>query len=315
MEMDEPNKAPIDISLSFSSFGSNEAMSLQKDIASLISQPRQGNLTIGMQMVRFVRPSGCLALLATANLWHRVTGGNTLLVGIQPSVNAYLERADLFKVGRGLVLGIGASSHEPFSRSRNSQTMLEISPVSHIARQNEHDVGNITSRASQILHKRYGTDHTQLDNLINLTSEIAQNVLHAEQPGYVMMQSWMDAKDVERTVEISIIDFGIGIEQSLRNKGELPTSGSNDPIGGSAFLKHALLEGVSSMGEDRGMGLFTVDRLVRKWHGSLELRSYNSMLRVIGGEAIARDELPSLQGTQVTIAVRGEYGGEALAES
>jgi hypothetical protein len=99
-------------------------------------------------------------------------------------------------------------------------------------------------------------------------------------------------------------DLGIGIEESLGQQGARLglAHGEAPPVGADAILR-ALQLGVTSRGDVGGVGLHLVNTLVKEWRGTLAIRSKQSSVRLVAGEAQSKNGLIEVPGTQVVITV------------
>lgn len=290
------------------SFGSTEAEALYQNITQLHAEKNLTLLHLDMSAVNFIRPSGVLALITAARAWQRWTKQPTHILNVAPDVHAYLERIDLFTQCNGLILeDQSLSLAQRYSRSFESASVLEITSVSSQPEANETDVHQVIRRTTKILQARYGNSHPNFTILLSLISELATNVCHSQDLGYLMAQSYTDRAGSR--VMVAISDAGIGIEKSLRAGVTIPRHKAKRLNNGSDYILFALEEGVSSRATAGGIGLHFIRQTVDTWNGSLTIRSASSKVEFQHSQdPIVQDDLPYISGTQVTITVQGMFG-------
>lgn len=262
-------------------------------------------LLIDLREVAFITPSGVTSLIAAAKHWSNLTLGRTCLLNLQTQVFAYLERVNIFEILDFLIFSKQIlQSDQKYSRSSASLRVMELVKISSNLSINPKDVSCVIGHAQRILEHRYGGEHDEIDRLILLLSELAQNVTHSESDGFAIVQSYFDQNGLERKVELSIVDFGIGIQESLVRANKLPPDSS---LKTSGFIKYALGDGISGVGPNRGLGLWKVQKDVKRWDGLLHIRSNDGEVIIDPNGDSYRDQLPLIKGTQVTIVVKGSY--------
>ncbi len=183
---------------------------------------------------------------------------------------------------------------------------MELRRISSDPEDNEVDVHQTIRRSQTILQRRYGENNPDLDVLLTLIAEVATNVTHSRDVGYIFIQSYKDHEGIGSQVELSIADAGIGIEKSLKERWHIPIW-RRRRMNGSGYILLALQEGVTAEAGRRGLGLARVRDLVTRWQGQLYIRSGRSAVEMTPGQVNRFDDLPFMPGTQVTIEVRGDY--------
>ncbi len=300
------------IDLPGGTLGSDHAESLYRHLERTLADTSQAPLRVNCESIGFVHPAGVIGLITAARIWHRTRKRKVLLENLQPQVHAYLERIDIFKeCAEFIETTSDLNDTDRFSRSAASSTVLEVTPISGEVDENARDVEHTIARTRKILSVHYGADHSRLHELLNLTSELAQNVVHSGDHGYITAQGYSYTNG--NRVALAISDTGIGIEQSLRDSHASSRAWKGTPATGSDHILLALEEGVTSLPASRGMGLYIVRSIVQQWRGTLVIRSASSKVRIQHPFIAKEDHLPYIPGTQVTITARGKYSDGVLA--
>ncbi len=265
-----------------------------------------GILHLNVSRCSFMQPRAILALISAARLWHRLTGHPVVLTNIDNRVHPYLERMDLFQVCRDfLIEQKELAKSRRFDRSPDSNKLLEVLPLPSDEDANVEAVTDGMRRAGQIM-RSWIDDENRIQSALTLLSEIGQNIVHSEDVGYAIVQRYKqpysENAELASEIHVAIADLGIGIQASLlHNNSSLKTKFEQ----GSDFILHALEQGVSGRAETRGIGLYQVRELVRKWQGTLTIRSDTSSLHIEDENIEIQDRLTYVPGVQVSVIVRG----------
>src|SRR5262245_41762095 len=135
-----------------------------------------------------------------------------------------------------------------------------------------------------------------------MVSELATNITHSHDLGFAIVQRYADSSSLvhEHNIVFAIEELGIGIEQSLKRDGSpVDPSLLRQLHQGSDYILQALQLGLTSRPSSArtgsavgGIGLYRVREIVKEWHGSLTIRSYQSKIRISStGQIIRLDEL------------------------
>jgi len=284
---------------------------------SCLTDSRGNILELDLSDVPFIRPGGIVALITVGRVWQRQCGGYILITKIQPQVYAYLERMNLF-VGYGDLFNISGNimPSETYSRSYPRKSLLEILPISGYEPHNTDCVHSAVTRAKDILEGWYG-NNSNVKRLCTVFSEILTNIVHSEDDGYALIQSYQDNAETGKRVELAVGDPGIGIQASLLSNQQIVEEAARKKwVKGSNFILYALAEGISSKVDisnaGRGVGLTVVRQKVGEWEqGLLRIRSGNSMIEFIHNQDEPQifDELTTIPGTQVVISISAKVFG------
>jgi anti-anti-sigma regulatory factor len=160
----------------------------QELVATIATNPAQ-SLVLDLSSVQFISPDALMRLITVARLWHRMTGNPVILDGMRLDVHQYLERMDLFTAcGECIRPAQHLATADRWSRSRASDKLLEVMPVSAVTDQNSRDVTTAVARAQRILGTWFGTDSTTIGPVATMLSEVASNVTHSRDRGFMVIQ-------------------------------------------------------------------------------------------------------------------------------
>ncbi|HHV77971.1 MAG TPA: sensor histidine kinase [Syntrophothermus lipocalidus] len=203
----------------------------------------------------------------------------------------YLSRMGFFgQLNEAIVINPQAARDpkyiEPYRKLND--TILEITPITRI------EIAGAIEHIFNTMTNVLGYDCHFAGNIAILLSELLNNVIDHSQnvsSGFVSLQTYRRAK----YVEISVVDSGIGIYQSLKENQLLALNNDIDGI------LHAVRKGISRFpGQNRGFGLHTCLQLTKENQGSLYIRSgsgeFLSWKRKINTARVSY-----FQGTQVAI--------------
>lgn len=273
----------------------------------LLRDHAYGDLELDCSFISFVRPTALLALVNTGRLWNKWTNTSVVLTNIPSNVFKYLERIDVFKTcNPWLVTRQQLAVGEQHNRSQRSRTLLEVLPIAGNEPQLTIDVEQACERAEYILRCWFPGHNDAIIPLRQVLSEIASNIVHSQDQGFAVIQRYDGVHRLSAVsqVVISITDLGIGIRQSLAQKGQHPTRKDRSALLASDYIQHAFNMGITSRDTIAGVGLPRVLQIVQDWRGLLAIRSFRSFVKFEDGGIETCDDLVEIPGTQVTIAVR-----------
>ena len=253
---------------------------------------------IDLRDVSFIDPYGMLGLLEIGELCMLEDVRKTIMLPRSAEVLSYLERMGFFTHARRyFAFDDLASDHRPKTRNRDSDVLLEITPVE---RSNDIHaiVGTVRDRAQAILERHLRSDERAINNVIVALSEVCQNIIeHSENKGFVGIQKYRFQKMNKNAVRIAVMDVGVGFRKSLSGRFNLKSD--------REAIEKALLHGASRYeDEGRGHGLAAVRRFIGQWNGSLSIRSGTARLSLVpAGTGIRAPErgLTPFPGAQINI--------------
>ena len=260
------------------------------------------SLLVDTTAIHFFRPEMVLTLVNAARLW-RASRGIPIDVNFNHEAQAYLKRMDLFSACADYLQPM-RDVEDRYDRSSASRKLMEVTEISSIRTENWPSVVIAMDRGQSILENA-GVDAEIVDEVVEILSEVGQNITHSTDTGFAIIQSYENPAEIGgRRVYIAVSDLGIGIEASLCKRFNPVDVGCNS---GSDFIIHALKKGVSSRTETRGIGLSDVSRKVGRARGILFIRSCSSRVMYVNGELKEKDDdLVHIPGVQVYITVFGD---------
>jgi hypothetical protein len=150
--------------------------------------------------------------------------------------------------------------------------LLEITPVA--ANADVHSVvDKVQNRAGAILSRKLDYPPSAVVQFSVILSEVCQNVIeHANAPGWVAAQAYHWQKRLGRWVlVIAVSDLGRGFRGSLEGE---HSARFGERWSDTTALEAAFLNGVTRFPDSgRGQGLQQIRRQVRKWNGTISVRS------------------------------------------
>jgi len=301
---------PVQLLMLPSTFGSfSYVEELYRQINVVQCTGAMGPLHLNLSLVPFLPAEGLIALVSVARLWYRWTGTRTVLTCMSSSVHRYLERMNLFtQCVLWLDQDCELKQEDRFDRSSVSSRLLEIMHIASDERQNALDVIDAIRRARLILMTWFDVDTAAVGRLLTILSEIASNVVHSQDEGFVVIQRYRDGRNFScgSRVTVTIADIGIGIEKALQHShSSIKRDDNCELYSGSDYIHHALRLGVTSRDTVAGMGLPQVKNIVEDWRGTLTIRSSRSIVHFVENACSTCDNGAEIPGTQVTISVRG----------
>lgn len=242
--------------------------------------------------IKFVRPTGVVALaLMIRRIPQEVE--RIFFTNIHPKIASYLERVDIRDASSGrLVL---PPLENLYSRSAESTSVVALQPIPSEARSHRPARESVFAKLMTILKTWYHAD--KVSELASVISELLQNIMHSQDVGYVSVQRYWNPFLNMNEVCIAVGDLGLGIHSTLLSAGQIPPTMSQ-----SAAISKALEMNVSCRGG--GIGLEVVNDYIKKWNGTLSMRSATGRVTIDNGIPRTEDRLLYVPGVQVGITVR-----------
>ncbi len=244
-------------------------------------------LLLDARHLRWVDPNGMVALLVAGSVADRARGERAKIEGPESAdVAGYLQRMGFFEAAQ-TVFDMPPMTRRP--RGAASDVLLEITPVT--ANEDVHRVVDLVQgHAGQILASRLGYPASAVIPFAVILSEMCQNIIeHAEAPGWVAAQAYNWAKRLGRyVVVISVMDVGRGFRGSLADQ---HSARYGDRWGDVTALEAVFLHGLTRFPDSgRGQGIQQLRKQVRRWNGSISLRSGTARI----AQAAEWDDTPPL---------------------
>lgn len=272
-------------------------------------EPVAERTLIDARHLRWVDPVGMLALLCAGTVLRDRTGALPHLEGPESQdVMGYLGRMGFFQEARGVFEYDGRA---PRGGGRPSDVLLEITSITRNADVHE-VVDRVQQRAGVILSSKLRYPASAVVQFSVILSEVCQNIIeHAEGPGWVAAQAYHWSKRLGRhVVVISVMDIGRGFRGSLSDE---HAARYGDRWSDATALEAAFLHGLTRFPDSgRGQGIQQIRRQVRRWSGSISVRSGSARI----GQVPEWDDSPPMveglapfPGAQISI-ILPERAGE-----
>ncbi|MEP6911856.1 MAG: ATP-binding protein [bacterium] len=249
-----------------------------------------------MADVNFVEPCGVIALLSAARELSSLSGKQVLFKNLREDTHLYLDRMNLFQVGRSWLRPTLPLSQE-WSRNPSTINLLELTCV-----RDYDDVSAVAEKAKAIFADWLTED--ELTDLIRVISELCQNIYQhsGDLDGCVLIQKYYpDPKRV--FICLAVGDSGCGIKTSLweryRGLGEEPID----------FIRAAMDGNFTSRKHGRGgLGLRVVREIAHNHRGYVTVRSDTASVTDWGqGSLRPVTGLAHVAGTQVSFKMYSRF--------
>jgi anti-sigma regulatory factor (Ser/Thr protein kinase) len=245
-------------------------------------------ITVDLRQAAFVEPYGaaCLVLLA-----RRLAGRRQRLVCVLPSAANAQQAVSQMRLGEWLEpLGEVRHLRRPGLRSQD-ETTLPLSVVRSRA-----DVQGVLDYLVAQVRGRLDYGLSDLLDATKVVSELCHNVVdHSGAEGLATASIFRD-RTGRRFISLAVVDAGVGIRASLAQR--YPEA---------EHWRHAeaiqrALDGLSSRPDSGGLGLRSVQAIVRRYEGRLAIRSGNDRLYVSAKRQARTVSGVLFPGTQVGIS-------------
>lgn len=284
------------------------SLSISADSEVLYEQLTQLNtfneaLELDFTSISWVDASSTLSLIMIARLWLRWTGYETRIIGLKPNIHSYLERLNLFDLAGITLQNTELSNHtKAHSVQQNLRLITPCFLPSH-SEANRQVMDNVLDHIENIIVEWFGEDKRFRRDILQILSELGENVQHSQDYAYLMLQRYKKSYTADTTrLVISIADLGVGIRHSLERQGLIDTNLSD-----SECIVRALEKGITSTGEKRGVGLDEVQYRALRSAGDSELRirSGQGAILLRPDEIIRQDSLSNIPGVQICLSIEG----------
>lgn len=262
----------------------------------VLAQPPAVSYIFDMKHINFITPYGVIALVLTARTLSARSGTSVILTRLNDSVHHYLQRMDVFDVGRGWLYP-DSTIDQAWYRNAATPNLLELTPIT-----SAQDVEAVTARADHIFQR--WLHPSDLRTLLSVLSEVCANIYQhsGDQFGCVVIQKHEIGR--EAVITIAVGDLGCGVQGSLYARhgvlGDAPL----------AYLREALKGRTARISGRGGLGLRSVEQVVGRTAGFLWLRSETAaLLRQATRNSIEQEDLADMPGTQLVVQLRAPLQG------
>ena len=274
-----------------------------------VSRAREGKILFDARHLRFVDPHGMIGLIAAGRVVRERTGApSRMQLPESADMTGYLARMGFFEQ----VADVFDLDHRPKRRpSKGSDVLLEITPIT--TNSDVHAVvDRVQSRAGTILSRTLHYPPSAVVQFSVILSEVCQNIIeHAEAPGWVAAQAYNWARRLGRHVlVIAVADLGRGFRGSLADE---HATRFGDRWGDATALEAAFIHGLTRFPDSgRGQGIQQIRKQVRRWNGSISIRSGTARIADVPEWDDApplEDGLAGFPGAQINIVLPAAGSG------
>ena len=251
---------------------------------------------LDMSAVGFIAPYGLVALCLLGRYARTVWPQVVFRLPSSFALRSYLGRVRFAEALEGIVELEGPELVVDEGREKTeSEALLEITRIEERV-DVENVLGHIGQRVEAILAAELHYTEIEINQFKNVVAELCHNILdHSLNWGYVTAQRYLDARAGKKYVVIGVGDLGIGIKKSLAHRFDVSQWSHGTAIVNS-LRKHV------SRDQERGLGLFVVNRICHRYNGSLHLRSGDTRVYIRRGR---QSEYPAtlFPGTMLSIVL------------
>ncbi len=239
-------------------------------LVTALDHAHEGKILFDARHLRFIDPYGMVGLLAAGVVARDRTGGPVRLQFTEGAdAVGYLARMGFFQQADGI---FQIDVRVPRRGGRDSDVLLEITPIT--TNSDVHAVvDRVQSRAGAILSQTLEYPPSAVVQFSVILSEVCQNIIeHAEAPGWVAAQSYNWTRRLGRHVlVIAVGDLGRGFRGSLADE---HAARFGDRWADATALEAAFIHGLTRFPDSgRGQGIQQIRKQVRRWNGSISIRS------------------------------------------
>ncbi len=238
--------------------------------------------------LRWVEPGGIIGLLAAGTVIRDRQGSPPRLQLMDSAdVTTYLARMRFFEAAESI---FELDVRPPRRSWASSDVLLEITPIT-----TNTDIHTVVDRVQQqagaILSRTLDYPPSAVVQFSVILSEVCQNIIeHAEAPGWVAAQSYQRTRRLGRQVlVINVADVGKGFRGSLA---DTHSARFGDRWGDGTALEAAFIHGLTRFPDSgRGQGIQQIRKQVRRWEGSISIRSGTARI----ADVPAWDDAPPME--------------------
>lgn len=237
--------------------------------------PPTAGLVIDLTEVSFITPYGLVVLCLLGRYARTFFPLVEYRLPRSPALRRYLGRMG-FAGGMAGIADLAGEAAVPADRERReSEALLELTRIEERA-DVELVLGQIAARVEAILASELHYTPVEINRFTNVVAELGHNILdHSLNWGYVAAQRYQDPQTGAKYAVIGVGDLGIGIKKSLAQRYEV-----GEWTHGQAILN--ALKKNCSRDPSRGLGLYVVEQICRRYGGSLHLKSGDTRVYIRG---------------------------------
>jgi hypothetical protein len=272
-------------------------------LASELEKSGDEKVLFDARHLRWVDPGGIIGLLSAGTVVRDRLGTPPRLQILEGAeVTSYLARMQFFEAAEGI---FDLDVRPPRRSWASSDVLLEITPIT--TNSDIHAVvDRVQNQAGAILSKTLNYQASAVVQFSVILSEVCQNIIeHAEAPGWVAAQRYTRTKRLGRQVlALSVSDVGKGFRGSLA---DTHASRFGDRWGDATALEAAFIHGLTRFPDSgRGQGIQQIRKQVRRWEGSISIRSGTARIADVPEWDDApplEENLPAFPGAQIQMVL------------
>ena len=238
--------------------------------------PRGAPLEVDLREVAFIPPYGLVVLCLMGRYARTLCPQVRYLLPRSPQLRRYLGRMRFGEAVAGFAQLCGPPlPAEPDRVRPDSEALLELTRIEErvdVERVLEH----IAARVETILAAELHYTPVEINRFKNVVAELCHNVLdHSLNWGYVAAQRYQDPRTGAKYAVIGVGDLGIGIKKSLAHRYDV----------GEWTHAQAILNSLKkncSRDPSRGLGLYIVEQICRRYGGNLQIKSGDTRVYIRG---------------------------------
>lgn len=255
---------------------------------------RERKIHINILEANFIDPYSITNFCILLRYLQRYSTKIYLSLPRDTNINNYLKRMDFFHSIPQRIELLDKPSPNLYRKHpiRESDVLLELTPI-----QTQKDIQKVIEYAiekiGRILKKSLGYNDNDISAFCTALAETCQNIRdHSGDKGLVAVQKYHSHTNY---VIIGVCDLGIGIKKSLSCRYNVSLWNHREVI------RNALQLGTSRY-IDRGKGLYRVTEIVKKYCGTLIIRSGSGRVEI--GKRNSSITVPYFPGTQIYILLQ-----------
>ncbi len=250
---------------------------LLPDFLRLVHQPvGQVAVEVDLGAVAFIPPYGLVVLCLMGRYARTFCSEVRYRLPESLVLRRYLRRMRFAEAVAGFAQLCGPPLPPESDHTRpDSEALLELTRIEERV-DVERLLGHIADRVEAILAVELRYTALEINRFKNVVAELCHNILdHSLNWGYVAVQRYQDPQTHAKYAVIGVGDLGIGIKKSLAQRYEVGEWSHGEAIL-NALKKHC------SRDPSRGLGLYVVEQICRRYGGNLQVKSGDTRVYVRG---------------------------------
>ncbi|MBI2503774.1 MAG: ATP-binding protein [Candidatus Latescibacteria bacterium] len=258
-------------------FTPRAADELLPDFLRQLHQAQEGAaLEVDLGEVAFIPPYGLIVLCLMGRYARTLCPQVQFRLPRSPQLRRYLGRMRFDRAVAGFADLSGPSLMVDLEREKpDSEALLELTRIEERV-DVERVLGRIAGRVETILATELQYTPVEINRFKNVVAELCHNILdHSMNWGYVAVQRYQDPRTHAKYAVIGVGDLGIGIKKSLAQRYAV-----EEWTHAQAILNS--LKKNCSRDPARGLGLYIVEQICRRYGGNLQIKSGDTRVYIRG---------------------------------